>query len=112
VRAGVGSIRGSFTGDVTLAELDPLNGYTLRSRMQAGVGFVEGSGRVELSDPEIPDPAAPATMITYSGEVKVGGMLASIAGRLIEAAAKKNMDEMFANLGRELAAPGRALDAP
>ena len=45
----------------------------------------------------------PETLITYTGDAKVGGLLASIAGRLIESAAKKNMDEMFANLQRELA---------
>jgi carbon monoxide dehydrogenase subunit G len=105
VRAGVGSIRGSFSGEVSLSELDPPNAYTLRSHMKAGVGFVEGVGRLQLADAEQAGetPLPPATVIDYSGEVKVGGMLASIAGRLIEAAARKNMDEMFARLGHELA---------
>ncbi len=104
VRAGVGGIRGSFTGEVALSDLDPPSSYTLRSRMKAGMGFVEGNGRVQLADASVLGDLAPAeTEITYAGEVKIGGMLASIAGRLIEAAAKKNMDEMFANLGRELA---------
>ena len=104
VRAGVGAIRGSFAGEVTLSDLDPPNAYTLRTHMKAGTGFVEGTGRVQLTDAaDAASADSPATQINYSGEVKIGGMLASIAGRLIEAAARKNLDDTFANLARELA---------
>jgi len=98
-RAGVGQIKGTFSGEVEISDLDPENAYTLRSRMKAAVGFVEGSGRISLSDSEA---GAQETLLTYTGDVKIGGLLASIAGRLIEAAVKKNMDDMFANLNREL----------
>ena len=98
-RAGVGQIKGTFSGEVEISDLDPENAYTLRSRMKAAVGFVEGNGRISLSDSEA---GAQETLLTYSGDVKIGGLLASIAGRLIEAAVKKNMDDMFANLNREL----------
>ena len=97
LRAGVGAINGTFSGEVEISDLDPQNAYTLRSRVKAPVGFVEGSGRIQLSDPNPGE-----TVISYSGDAKIGGMLASIAGRLIEAAAKKNMDDMFANLAREI----------
>jgi carbon monoxide dehydrogenase subunit G len=95
-RSGVGQIKGTFSGEVEISDPDPENAYTLRSRMKAAVGFVEGSGRISLAD------ADSDTLIQYSGEVKIGGLLASIAGRLIEAATKKNMDDMFANLNREV----------
>lgn len=97
-RAGVGHIKGSFSGEVEISDLDPQNGYTLRARMKAPVGFVEGNGRISLVDTE----TSPETLINYSGDVKIGGLLASIAGRLIDAAARKNMEDMFANLNREL----------
>jgi carbon monoxide dehydrogenase subunit G len=133
-KAGVGHIKGLFSGEISLTDLDPPNSYTLRSRMKASTGFVEGNGRIELKDgaqeffpvaaqaataspmpglsePEVAPPqtlaseelSGPATLITYNGDAKVGGLLASIAGRLIESAARKNMDEMFSNLKRELA---------
>jgi carbon monoxide dehydrogenase subunit G len=105
-RAGIGQIKGTFSGDVEITDVDPQNGYTLRTRMKAAVGFVEGSGRISLSDSE---GGAQETLLAYSGDVKIGGLLASIAGRLIEATAKKNMDEMFANLNHEVthAAPSQ-----
>src|SRR5437764_14544136 len=95
-RSGVGQIKGTFSGEVEISDPDPQTAYTLRSRMKAAVGFVEGTGRISLAD------ADSDTLIQYSGEVKIGGLLASIAGRLIEAATKKNMDDMFANLNREV----------
>src|SRR5438067_7111000 len=85
-RAGVGAIKGTFSGDVEISDLDPQNAYTLRSRVKSPVGFVEGSGRIQLAESV---PGSPETVISYSGDAKIGGMLASIAGRLIEAAAKK-----------------------
>jgi len=98
-RAGVGQIRGTFSGDFEISDLDSQTAYTLRSRMKAAVGFVDGGGRISLSASETD---SQETLIAYSGDVKIGGLLASIAGRLIEAAAKKNLDDMFANLNREL----------
>src|ERR1051325_1246851 len=56
-RSGVGHIKGSFSGEVEISDLDPQNGYTLRARMKAGVGFVEGNGRISLADAD----AAPET---------------------------------------------------
>src|SRR5437764_13848931 len=68
-RSGVGHIKGSFSGEIEISDLDPQNAYTLRSRMKAAVGFVEGSGRISLADAE----GATDTLINYSGDVKIGG---------------------------------------
>lgn len=42
------------------------------------------------------------TTIAFSGDAKMGGTLASVAARLFEAAAKKNTDEMFQNLRKQI----------
>lgn len=96
VKAGVGSIKGTFASEFAITDIDPGNAYTLVSKAKAPVGFVEGSGRVSLKGA---GDGAPTT-VQFSGNVKMGGMLASIAGRLFEAAARKNTDDMFANLRR------------
>src|SRR4051794_2707996 len=97
LKAGVGAIKGTFTSDISLTDLKPLESYTLTARAKAPVGFVEGSGRAELQDAD-----AGSTTVNFSGDAKVGGMLASVAGRLIEAAAQQNIKQMFANLAREI----------
>jgi carbon monoxide dehydrogenase subunit G len=97
IKAGVGPIKGTFTGDMTIADIVREKSYTLTSHTKAPMGFVEGKGKVELED------AGGETVVHYSGEVKIGGMLASVGERLIDAAARKNISELFANLAREAA---------
>ncbi len=96
LKAGVGPIKGTFNGDVTLSDIVPEKSYTLTSRATSNVGFVEGVGRVQLES------FGGETIVRFSGEAKVGGMLASVGGRLIEAAAQKSMRETFDNLAHEL----------
>jgi carbon monoxide dehydrogenase subunit G len=105
LKAGVGPVKGTFHGDITIADIVPEKSYTLTSRANSTVGFVEGVGRVELeSDGD------GKTIVRFSGEAKIGGMLASVGGRLVEAAAQKNIRDTFANLARELN-PATALPA-
>ncbi len=99
VKAGVGHIKGTFQNDVTIKDIEPGRAYTLVAHAKAPMGFVDGSGRVELT------PAGDATTVKFAGDLKAGGMLAAIAGRLFEAAARKNLNDMFQNLTRVLAAP-------
>jgi uncharacterized protein len=94
VKAGVGAIKGKFTTEMAISEIEPQQGYTLTSRAKAPVGFVEGKGSVRLDGGNDGQP----TTIAFIGDVKMGGALASVAARLFEAAAKKNTDEMFHNL--------------
>ena len=105
LRAGVGPVKGSFTGEVALSDIIPQRGYTLTTRAKSPIGFVEGVGRIEIEE------SGAETVIHFSGKVKVGGALASVASRLMEAAAQKNIRDTFANLAREIAAgtaPGEA----
>ena len=96
LKTGVGPVKGTFNGEVTLSDIVHEKGYTLTSRATSNVGFVEGVGRVQLES------FAGETIVRFSGEAKVGGMLASVGGRLVEAAAQKNMRDTFANLAHEL----------
>jgi carbon monoxide dehydrogenase subunit G len=97
LKAGVGPVKGTFHGDVAISEIVPEKSYTLTSRANSTVGFVEGIGRVELEGN-----GDGTTIVRFSGEAKVGGMLASVGGRLVEAAGQKNIRDTFANLAREL----------
>jgi carbon monoxide dehydrogenase subunit G len=106
LKAGVGPVKGTFHGDITIADIVPEKSYTLTSRANSSVGFVEAVGHVELeSDGD------GTTIVRFRGEAKVGGMLASVGGRLVEAAAQKNIRDTFANLARELDSTAEALPA-
>ena len=90
VRAKVGPVSATFTGKVTLSEIDPPNGYTISGEGQGGVaGFAKGGAKVSLEQ----DGAD--TVLRYGVQAQVGGKLAQIGSRLIDATARKMADDFF-----------------
>ncbi len=95
VTAKVGPVKASFKGVVTLSDLDPPNGYSIRGEGKGGVaGFAKGGAKVRLSD--VPD----GTLLSYDVDAAVGGKLAQIGARLIDSTAKKLADEFFASFSK------------
>jgi hypothetical protein len=90
----VGPIGARFRSAVSLADLDPPNGYTLNLEGQAGIaGSVKGSAKVRLRED------AGATLISYAVDAQVGGRMAQLGGPIIEAAAKQIAGKFFNRLG-------------
>jgi carbon monoxide dehydrogenase subunit G len=111
VTARVGPISTTFRGSVDLAELDPPNGYTLTGRGQGGAaGFAKMTARVDLQ------PRGDQTLLRYTARAEIGGKLASVGSRLVQAVAKKNADDFFSAFVREIgggaAAPAGSAQAP
>lgn len=96
-KVGIGAFKSSFRGEVALSNLKPEKSYTLASKAKGSGAFVEGTAHVELED------AGKDTTLKYTAEVKVGGALAALGGRLMEAAAHKNIADTFSNLAKEFA---------
>src|ERR1700722_5975235 len=90
VVARVGPVKASFSGKVTLTDLDPPAGYTITGEGTGGVaGFAKGSAKVALDD------AGAETVLRYGVQAQVGGKLAQIGSRLIDATSRKMADEFF-----------------
>lgn len=96
-RAGVGAVKGVFEGEIKLLDIVPEEQYTLATRVKASMGFVDGKGVIRLAD------AGASTEVSFSGDVKTGGMLAAVGDRLLGAAAQKQIADLFKNLEREVA---------
>ncbi|GAA4258365.1 carbon monoxide dehydrogenase [Azospirillum formosense] len=91
VVAKVGPVSAKFSGKVTLSELDPPNGYTITGEGSGGAaGFGKGGAKVSLE----PDGEA-ATILSYTAHATVGGKLAQIGSRLVDATARKMADDFF-----------------
>ena len=86
----VGPVKARFKGKVTLSDLDPPNGYTIAGEGQGGAaGFARGEARVTLAEDD------GATLLRYTVKASVGGKLAQIGSRLIDATARKRADDFF-----------------
>jgi len=107
VTTKVGPVSATFRGNVNLSELDAPNGYTLTGRGQGGAaGFAKMSSRVKLL------PQGEQTLLRYTAQAEIGGKLASVGSRLVQAVAKKNADDFFAAFTRQLGgAPAAAPEA-
>jgi len=97
VQAKVGPVKANFTGDVTLSNIDPPRGYTISGEGKGGVaGFAKGGADVALEE------AGDDTLLRYTAKAQVGGKLAQIGARLIDATAKQIADEFFNNFAKKL----------
>lgn len=94
----IGPISATFAGAVTLEELEPPAGYTIVGQGQGGAaGFAKGRARVTLADA-----GEGETDLAYTARAEVGGKLATLGGRLVQATSKKLADEFFQAFVREL----------
>src|SRR5712692_4238320 len=95
LKAGVGVVKGTFKGNVKLEEMRPPEHYRIVVDGKGGPGFVKGSGDFELEEKD------GATLISYAGEMQVGGTIAGIGQRMIQGAAKMMASRFFTALETE-----------
>jgi carbon monoxide dehydrogenase subunit G len=95
LRAGVGSIKGVFKGTVRLEEIRPPEHYRMVVEGKGQPGFVKGAGALDLTERD------GTTTIAYSGDATVGGTLASVGQRMVEASAKMMAAQFFTAIEAE-----------
>ena len=78
----VGPIQGKFSGKVDLRDIDPPKGYTMIVDGQGAPGFVKASAVVKLEH------EGEGTRMRYDADAQVGGKIASVGQRLLEASAR------------------------
>jgi carbon monoxide dehydrogenase subunit G len=93
----VGPISAKFEGDVTLSELDPPNGYRISGEGRGGVaGHAKGGALVQLIA------QGDQTLLRYEVAAQVGGKLAQLGGRMIDATARTMSAAFFKKFAQEL----------
>ena len=103
----IGPISARFTGNVQLSDLDPPNGYSIGGEGQGGVaGFAKGGAKVHLEDD------GPATTLRYEVHAQVGGKIAQLGARLIDATAKQMADQFFDRFSTQVQTLAPAATAP
>ena len=90
VQIKVGPVSATFAGTVDLLDIDAPNGCRINGQGNGGVaGFAKGSSQVRLTED------AHGTHLSYQAKAEVGGKLAALGGRLIQATARKLADQFF-----------------
>jgi uncharacterized protein len=87
----IGPVSARFKGNLKLTNVQPPTSYTINFDGQGGVaGFGKGSADVALA---AIDPST--TRLAYQARATVGGKMAQIGSRLIDATAGKITDDFF-----------------
>lgn len=96
LKLGVAGIKGSYVGKVQLKDIQAPESYTLVMEGKGAPGFVKGSAKINLTaDGE-------KTQLRYESDAQVGGMIAAIGSRLIEAVARKMADDFFKRFAQQV----------
>jgi len=94
----VGPVQGKFQGKVTLSDVEEEKGYTMKVDGRGAPGFVKATASVKLT------PEGDATKMEYDADAQVGGRIASVGQRLIDASAKAVIKESLEGLNANVRA--------
>ena len=110
--AVVGPVRARFKATLAMSEVEPPRSYVLTFNGNGGVaGFGNGSARVELQE------QGDGTLMQYEASAQVGGKIAQVGARLVQAMAPAAVAagvavEAPAEAAAPAAAPAPAIEAP
>ena len=94
----VGPMNATFSGTVTLSNIQENQSYTIKGEGKSSVGFANGSADVKLIEEN------GSTTLRYEVNANIGGKIAQLGSRLIDGVAKKMSDYFFGRFA-DVAAP-------
>ncbi len=98
IKLKIGPVSGVFAGKLTVADEVVPESCTLIIEGKGGAGFAKGTGYIKLT--EQPDNK---TLMQYTGELGIGGKLASVGQRMIDSVAKSMIKGGLEKLEKEVA---------
>jgi hypothetical protein len=91
----VASLNGLFDGKVKLADQERPNRFRMHVNGSGKVGFMKGEGVIALS------PEGEGTLLSYDGDVQLGGSLAAVGQRMVDTTSKMMLKRFFDKLSQE-----------
>ena len=89
LKVGVASVKGSYKGKVSIKEKEKPSHYVLSGEGSSGPGFMRGDVAIDLEEHH------GQTVLKYSTDAKVGGLIASIGQRMLNGVARMMLDQFF-----------------
>jgi carbon monoxide dehydrogenase subunit G len=89
MKVGVASVKGTYKGKVSIKDKRAPEHYVLSGEGAGGPGFMKGDVTIDLED------HGEETVLKYSTDAKVGGIIAGLGQRMIGGVAKMVVDQFF-----------------
>jgi uncharacterized protein len=93
----IGPVSGSFSGTLVVSDEIPPESCTLTVDGRGAPGFAKGVGYVKFADN-----GDQTTTLNYTGDVTIGGTLASVGQRMIDSVSKMMIKAGFSTLDKAL----------
>jgi hypothetical protein len=89
MKVGVASVKGTYKGKVSIKDKQAPSHYVLSGEGSGGPGFMQGDVSIDLEE------ASGQTVLKYSTDPKIGGLIASVGQRMLNGVAKMMADQFF-----------------
>ncbi len=96
VVAGVGAVKGTYAGEVRLADRRQPSSYVMHASGAGAPGQVRATVTINL------EPDGDGTTVTYSADAVVGGPVAGVGQRMMTGVAKRMAGQFFSAVDAEL----------
>jgi uncharacterized protein len=96
MKVGVGGVKGTFEGKVRLSDKNPPDSYKMAVEGAGGPGFIRGETIITLTD------SGTGTKVSYTADLQVGGLIASVGQRMLGGVSKMMADKFFTRMGELL----------
>jgi uncharacterized protein len=93
MKMAMASLSGAFEGKVKITDQNPPSSFRLLVEGSGKIGFMKGDGLLTLAAAD-----GGGTLVTYEGDVQVGGTMAAVGQRLIDGTAKMMIKRFFDKL--------------
>jgi carbon monoxide dehydrogenase subunit G len=89
MKMAMASLSGNFDGKVRITDSSPPESFKLMVEGTGKIGFMKGEGLLKFTAKDA------GTDVSYEGDVQVGGTIAAVGNRLIDATAKMMIKRFF-----------------
>jgi uncharacterized protein len=98
VNAGVAAIKGTYAGEVSLADKVAPHSLTMRASGSGAPGTIDADVKVRLAPS-----AGGGTELSYDADASVGGAIGGVGQRMLAGVTKKMAGQFFTALDRDIA---------
>jgi carbon monoxide dehydrogenase subunit G len=99
MKMGFSMSKGTYQGRIEILDQVQPERFRMKVDGKGSAGFVRGEGTLTFAQ------NSGDTIISYGGDIQVGGLIASVGQRLILGAAKQSLNKFFEDFTKQLSAP-------
>ena len=99
MEVGIAAVKGRYTGTIRITDRVPGTQYKLAVTGTGSVGFLNAEGVIRL------ETLGEETLIEYSGQAQVGGLIAGVGQRIMGGVAKQLVGQFFQCLEKNVLKP-------